>query len=200
VWPSPSVAPSRCSCRANLNLCLSVSICGSPALAPALPSRRSGRGAVGHEHDLADHASLREQLLRAFCLGKWNALRDERFDFLLMKKFEQRGQILPEQIRLQSFQRLDAVGDDSLPAGEKPAARNEEREQGNSVKAVATAPWWLEPRNELTQHTASPGTRLRIPCHSICLWSDAATEESRCSFARSPRCNTRHGFGCDCQI
>jgi hypothetical protein len=38
---------------------------------------------VAHEHDLAYHASLREQLLRASCLDKRKPLRDERLDLLL---------------------------------------------------------------------------------------------------------------------
>ena len=32
---------------------------------------------VGHEHDLACHASLPEQLVRVSCLGKRKSLRDD---------------------------------------------------------------------------------------------------------------------------
>ena len=36
----------------------------------------SSDDASAHEHDLAGHASLTEQLMRASCLGKGNSLRD----------------------------------------------------------------------------------------------------------------------------
>jgi hypothetical protein len=49
----------------------------------------SSRGTVAYEHDLADHASVPEQLLCASCLGKRKSLRDERVDLLLLKEVEQ---------------------------------------------------------------------------------------------------------------
>ena len=36
------------------------------------------RSPVGHEHNLACHASVPEQLLRVSCLGQRKSLRDER--------------------------------------------------------------------------------------------------------------------------
>lgn len=37
-----------------------------------------------HEHDLARHASLPEQLVRLSGLGKRKSLRDDRLDLLLL--------------------------------------------------------------------------------------------------------------------
>src|SRR5262245_60790108 len=92
--------------------------------------RRSG----AHEHDLAKNASPLEQLLRASCLGKGKALRDERLDLSLLKEAEQGEQILPKQSRLQPFERLNAVRNDPSPAGEKPAAGDVQRVNGDSMK------------------------------------------------------------------
>src|SRR2546425_10773306 len=100
---------------------------------------RLKRRPVAHKHDFAHHASLPEQLLCASCLGKRKAVRDERLDLLLLKEVEQFDQILRKQSRLQSFERLDTVGDDSFPAGEKPAASDVQRVDGDSMKAITTA-------------------------------------------------------------
>src|SRR5215470_11702437 len=97
------------------------------------------RRPLAHEHDLAYYASLLEQLLRASCLGKRKALRDEWLDLLLLKEAEQGDQILPKQSRFQPFERLDAVGDDPFPAGEKPAAGDVQGVNGDSMKAITTA-------------------------------------------------------------
>ena len=85
------------------------------------------RGTATCKDDLARHASLPEQLVRAACLGEGEPLRDERLDLLLLEQVEQRGQVLPEQRGLQPLEPLDAVGDDALAAREKPA--------GNIVEA-----------------------------------------------------------------
>lgn len=66
-------------------------------------------------------------------------MRDERLDLLLLKEAEQGDQILPKQSRLQPFERLDAVGDDPFPAGEKPAADDVQRVDGDSMQAITTA-------------------------------------------------------------
>src|SRR6266571_3056612 len=88
---------------------------------------------VAHEHDLARHAFLPEQLVRASCLGKRKALRDERPDLLLLKEVKQGDQILPKQSRLQPFERLNAVGDHPFPARKKPAAGDVQRVDGDSM-------------------------------------------------------------------
>src|SRR5512145_1212459 len=49
-----------------------------------------------HEHDLARHASLPQQLVRTPCLGKRKSLRDQRLDLLLLKEIEQGDQVLSE--------------------------------------------------------------------------------------------------------
>lgn len=72
-------APSACRCYAD----------------PA-----SSADPLCHEHNLADYAALREQLLRGSRLGKRKSLRDERFDLLLLKEVEESDQILPKQGRL----------------------------------------------------------------------------------------------------
>ena len=41
-----------------------------------------------HEHDLARHASLPEQLVRLSCLGKRKSLCDEWLDLLLLKQIK----------------------------------------------------------------------------------------------------------------
>src|SRR5678816_2684030 len=86
-----------------------------------------------HEHDLARHASLPEQLVRLSCLGKRKSLRDEWLDLLLLKEVEQGDQILSKQCRPQPFEPLDAVGDHPFPAREKPAAGNIQPENGDSM-------------------------------------------------------------------
>ena len=60
----------------------------------------SGTVRPRHEHDLADHASFLEQLLRVPSLGERKPLRDDGLDLLLVKEVEKRDQILPEQRRL----------------------------------------------------------------------------------------------------
>src|SRR5262245_43172432 len=82
-----------------------------------LRSRRS----LAHEHDLADDASLAEQLVRASRLGKGKSLCDDRLDLLLLKEVEQRHQILAKPRRSQPLQPLDAVGGHPFPSREKPA-------------------------------------------------------------------------------
>jgi hypothetical protein len=72
------------------------------------------------------------------CLGKRKSLRDERLDPLLSKEVQQGDPILPEQVRLQAFERLDAVGDHPFPARQKPAAGDAQPEQGGSTKASTT--------------------------------------------------------------
>jgi hypothetical protein len=74
--------------------------------------------------------------VRLSCLGKRESLRDEWLDLLLLKEVEQGDQVLSKQCRPQPFERLDAVGDDSLPAREKPAADDVQREGGGSTKAL----------------------------------------------------------------
>ena len=91
-----------------------------------------------HEHDLAYHASLPEQLVRLSCLGKRKSLRDERLDLLLFEQVKQGDQILSKQCRFQPFKRLDAVGDHPFPARKKPAASNIQPEDADSTKAVTT--------------------------------------------------------------
>jgi hypothetical protein len=44
---------------------------------------------LAHEHDLAYHASLPEQLLRLSCLGERKSLRDKRLDLLLFEELKQ---------------------------------------------------------------------------------------------------------------
>src|SRR6187200_3061116 len=101
-------------------------------------SRRCWSG-VAHEDDLAYDSSLREQLLRAPCVGEGESVRNERLDPLLLKQFEQRKQVLPKQGRFETLERLNAVGDDPLPPGEKPAAGDVHRVHGDAMKPIATA-------------------------------------------------------------
>ncbi len=93
---------------------------------------------AAHEHDLARHASLPEQLVRVSCLDERESLRDQRLDFLLPKEVEQGHQILSKQGRSQPFKPLDAVGDHPFPAREKPAASDVQPEDGESMKAMTT--------------------------------------------------------------
>src|SRR6478672_3038366 len=92
-----------------------------------------------HEHDLARHAFLPEQLVRLSCLGKRKSLRDKRLDLLLLKEVQQGDQVLSKQCRLQPFERLDAVGDYPSPAREKPASGNIHREDGDGAKTMTTS-------------------------------------------------------------
>src|SRR5215475_14303157 len=94
---------------------------------------------VAYEDDLAYYTSLLKHLLRASRLGKRKTLRDERLDLLLLKEAEQGDQILAKQSRLQPFERLDAVGDDPFPAGEKPAAGDVQDVDRDPMKAITTA-------------------------------------------------------------
>ena len=50
--------------------------------------------AAAHEHDLARHASLSEQLLSLSRLGNRKSLRDQGLNLLLMKEVEQSDQVL----------------------------------------------------------------------------------------------------------
>jgi len=90
------------------------------------------------EHDLARHAFLPEQLVRASCLGNGKSLRDQRLDLFLLKEVQEGGQILSKQRRFQPFERLDAVGDHAFAARKKPAASDVQRENGDSIKAITT--------------------------------------------------------------
>jgi len=74
------------------------------------------RGPVAHEHDLAGHASLPEQLMRVSGLGQRPALRDERPDLVLVQEVQQSEQILTKPGRSQPFEPLNAVGDHPFPA------------------------------------------------------------------------------------
>ena len=98
------------------------------------------RRPVAHEHDLACDASLPEQLLRVFCLGKRKSLRDERLDLLLLKEVKLGDQILSKHIPSQLHEGLDAIGDHPSPAREKEAANNVHTEDGDTTKAM-TATW-----------------------------------------------------------
>src|SRR5262249_47248908 len=95
-------------------------------------------GPAAHEHDLACDASLPEHLLRVSCLDKRKSLRDERPDLLLLKEVEQGDQVLSKPCRFPSFERLDAVGDHSLPARKKPAAGDVQRVNRDSMQAITT--------------------------------------------------------------
>ena len=105
---------------------------------PLLPRSWFKRRPVAHEHDLAHHASVPEQLVRLSCLGKRKPLRDEWRDLLLLKEVEQANQILSKQCRSQPFEPLDAVGDHPFPAREKPAAGNIQPENADFTKALTT--------------------------------------------------------------
>ena len=63
---------------------------------------------------------------------------DDRRNLSLLKKVEQGEQILSKECWSQPFEPLDAVGDYTLPAGEKPAASNIQPENGDSAVAMAT--------------------------------------------------------------
>jgi hypothetical protein len=89
-----------------------------------------------NEHDFAGHASFAQQLVRASCFRKWKSLCDERFDLLLAQEVEQGDQVLTKQSRLQPFERLDAVRHHPFPAGEKPAAGDVQREDGDGTKTM----------------------------------------------------------------
>jgi len=44
---------------------------------------------VAYEHELADHASLSQHLVRLSGLHKRKSLRDQRLDLVLLKEIEQ---------------------------------------------------------------------------------------------------------------
>jgi hypothetical protein len=96
----------------------------------------SGTVRPRHEHDLADHTSFLEQLLRVPSVGKRKPLRDDRLDLVLAKEVEKRNQILLEQRRFEPLERLDAVGDHPLPAWEKATSGDVQGEDGGSTKAL----------------------------------------------------------------
>ena len=137
------------------------------------------RVCVGHEHDLACHASLPEQLVRLSCLGKRKSLRDERLDLLLLKEVEQGDQILSKQCRFQPFEPLDAVGDHPFAAREKPAASDVQPEDCDSTKAIDDD---LDDLKSIAPHVASqsghrprpsrqdgaPCGNARCGCHRCC--------------------------------
>ena len=115
------------------------------------------RWPVAQEHDLAYHASLTEQLLRAPGLGKWNSPRDQRLDLSLLKEVKQGDQILSKQIRFQPFECLDAVGNDAFPAGKKPAACDVQPEDSGPTKALTTT--WPTGRQSLPASMRSRPSR-----------------------------------------
>jgi hypothetical protein len=92
-----------------------------------------------HEQELAYHATLPEQFMRASGLFKRKSPRDERLDLSLSKKVKKDDQVLSKQRRSEPFQPLDAVGNHSLPAREKPAAGNVQTEDGDRSKAMTTS-------------------------------------------------------------
>ena len=100
---------------------------------------RMGDVSVRHEHNLARHASLSEQLLRISCFGKWKSLRDEWLNLFLLKKLKQGNQILSKQCRSQPFEPLDTVGDYPFPTRKKPASSDIQAEDGDCTKAMTTA-------------------------------------------------------------
>jgi len=55
----------------------------------------------------------------------------------LSQELEQGDQVLSKLCRLEPFERLDAVGDDTFPARKKPAASDVQAEDGDSTKAMA---------------------------------------------------------------
>ena len=71
-------------------------------------------------------------------LGKWETLRDQRLELLLLKEVEQDEQILSKPCWSQPFKPLDAVRNDAFPAGENPAANNVHSEDRDGTKAMAT--------------------------------------------------------------
>src|SRR5205814_489152 len=97
-----------------------------------------GDNSVAHEHDLARHASLPEQLVRLSRLGKRKSLRDEWPDLLLLKEVEQGDQILSKQRQPQPLEPLYAVGDHPFPARKEPAAGNIQPENADFTKAMTT--------------------------------------------------------------
>ena len=76
--------------------------------------------------------------MRLSCLGKRKPVRDDWFNFLLLKELQQGDQILLKDCRFQPFERLDTVGDYPLPAREKPAASNVQPEDRDCTKAMTT--------------------------------------------------------------
>src|SRR5215831_19170093 len=93
---------------------------------------------VRDENELADHACLPEQFLGLSCLGKGKAPRDNWLDLLLLKKVEKSDQIPSEELGLQAFEPLDAVGNHSPPARKKPASGDVQHEDGDGPETVAT--------------------------------------------------------------
>ncbi len=99
----------------------------------------AGESASWHEHDLAYHTTLADQLMRLSCMRERKSLRDYRLDVLVLQKAKQGDQVLSKPRRFQSLQRLNAVRDYTFAARKNPAARNVQPENGNSTKAMATA-------------------------------------------------------------
>jgi len=53
------------------------------------PAARAPDSTRTHEHDLADHTSFPEQLVRVPCLDERKSLSDERLDLSLLKEIKQ---------------------------------------------------------------------------------------------------------------
>jgi hypothetical protein len=136
-WSQPTPKHASRGASRSTSPLLAMHSGASPAVPASLPHSQ-GR-LFAHEHDLTYHASLRQKLMRASCLGKRKALRDERLDLLLLKEVEQGGQILSELSRLQPLERLDAVRNDPFPAGEEPPASDVQHVDGEPMKAITAA-------------------------------------------------------------
>jgi hypothetical protein len=68
--------------------------------------------------------------------GERKSPGDEGPDLLLSKKVQKSDQILTKGFRLPPFEKLNAVGDHSLPPGEKPAAGDVQAEKGGAGIAL----------------------------------------------------------------
>src|SRR5262245_4945181 len=89
------------------------------------------------EHDLARHASLSEQLVRAACLRERQPLRDERLDRATPEQLEQCPQILVEPFRLHPLEPLDAVEGHAPPSRQQPATGDAQEEGWHAVQPAA---------------------------------------------------------------
>src|SRR5215831_18081806 len=77
--------------------------------------------------------------MRLSRLGERELLGDERRDLLLFEQVQQGDQVLSEQIGLEPLERLDAVGDDALPAWKNPSPGDVHAEGGGSRKTLTLA-------------------------------------------------------------
>src|SRR5690348_10148559 len=101
--------------------------------------RAAGRCFIAHEHDLAGHATLAEELLRIPRLRKRKASCDERPDLALAEELEQRDQVFSKQRRPHPLQPLDAVRNDAPAPGKQPAAGDVQTEDRDSAKPPTPA-------------------------------------------------------------